>query len=158
MTLYGTVGSILARDRAASLAKGTDGPLHHCDNGRVEDGRVLTLKQGDGGDTVGEADVDILVQNLLYDEGRPVLVLEGEIPMYRDLRPGSRGIDVEQLELALERLGHFEGTPDEVWGSETADALQAWYGEAGYAPEGPTEAELAELEAAVQALLEADDE
>jgi peptidoglycan hydrolase-like protein with peptidoglycan-binding domain len=80
--------------------------------------------------------------------GRPVLVLEGEIPMYRDLRPGSRGIDVEQLELALERLGYFEETPDEIWGTETADALQAWYGEVGYAPEGPTEAQLAELEAA----------
>lgn len=80
--------------------------------------------------------------------GRPVLVLEGEIPMYRDLRPGSRGIDVEQLELALQRLGYFDGTPDEIWGTETAGALQAWYGEVGYTPEGPTEAELAELEAA----------
>ncbi|HLU31310.1 MAG TPA: hypothetical protein VK088_06080, partial [Acidimicrobiia bacterium] len=35
--------------------------------------------------------------------GRPVFLLTGEIPMYRDLRPGSSGDDVLQVEEALAR-------------------------------------------------------
>src|SRR6187431_362149 len=33
--------------------------------------------------------------------GRPVIVLEGELPVFRDLRPGAKGEDVLQLEQAL---------------------------------------------------------
>jgi len=46
--------------------------------------------------------------------GRPVFLLEGEIPVFRDLRPKAVGPDVLQLEEALARLGYFEGEPDEV--------------------------------------------
>lgn len=77
--------------------------------------------------------------------GRPVFFLQGEIPMYRDLRPGSSGVDVEQLEIALARLGHYEGTPNNEWDTLTGAAIEAWFAVAGYEAEGPTETQLLEI-------------
>jgi peptidoglycan hydrolase-like protein with peptidoglycan-binding domain len=68
--------------------------------------------------------------------GRPVFFLSGEIPMYRDLRPGATGDDVLQVEEALARMGFFSGTPDNAWDGETSTAVTAWYESAGYRPNG----------------------
>src|SRR5438874_2555423 len=46
---------------------------------------------------------------ILSASGRPVFVLQGQVPAYRDLVPGSIGDDVHQLEQALERLGFNPG-------------------------------------------------
>lgn len=80
--------------------------------------------------------------------GRPVFLLMGEIPMYRDLRPGATGDDVLQIEEALARLGYLEGDPDETWDKQTGAAVAAWYEEAGYRPNGLSEEEEAALSAA----------
>lgn len=80
--------------------------------------------------------------------GRPVFVLAGEIPVYRDLRPGAAGIDVLQLEEALARLGHFGAVPDETWDDETGAAVAAWYESAGYPANGVSDDEEAMLDAA----------
>lgn len=80
--------------------------------------------------------------------GRPVFLLMGEIPMYRDLRPGATGDDVLQIEEALARLGYLEGDPDETWDEQTGAAVAAWYEEAGYRPNGLSEEEEAALSAA----------
>src|SRR4051794_10318263 len=48
---------------------------------------------------VSEGDV------LLTAPGRPVFVLAGKVPAYRDLVPGITGEDVRQLEEALVKLG-----------------------------------------------------
>lgn len=80
--------------------------------------------------------------------GRPVFLLQGEIPMYRDLRPGATGDDVLQLEEALARLGHFAGEPDETWDQMTGAAVAAWYEQAGYRPNGLSEEDEAALSAA----------
>lgn len=80
--------------------------------------------------------------------GQPVFVLAGPVPVYRDLRPQDRGPDVEQLEAALARLRHFEGDPDQLWDEATSIAVRAWYQQAGYEPNGPSDAEQAALEAA----------
>ena len=80
--------------------------------------------------------------------GRPVFLLMGEIPMYRDLRPGATGDDVLQIEEALARLGYLEGDPDETWDEQTGSAVAAWYEEAGYRPNGLSEEEEAALSAA----------
>jgi len=71
--------------------------------------------------------------------GRPVFLLSGEIPMYRDLRPGATGDDVLQVEEALARMGFFTGTPDNTWDSETGAAVVVWYQDAGYRPNGLSE-------------------
>lgn len=68
--------------------------------------------------------------------GRPVFLLTGEIPMYRDLRPGATGDDVLQVEEALSRMGYFAGAPDGSWDVETGAAVAAWYQDAGYRPNG----------------------
>ncbi len=80
--------------------------------------------------------------------GRPVFLLTGEIPMYRDLRPGSSGDDVLQVEEALARLGFFAGEPDETWDEVTGAAVAAWYEQAGYRPNGLSEEDEAALTAA----------
>ena len=71
--------------------------------------------------------------------GRPVFLLSGEIPMYRDLRPGATGDDVLQVEEALARMGFFTGTPDNTWDSATGAAVATWYQDAGYRPNGLSE-------------------
>jgi len=77
-----------------------------------------------------------------------VFLLAGEIPMYRDLRPGAIGDDVLQIEEALARMGFFTGTPDETWDQATGAAVAAWYQEAGYRPNGLSEEDEAALRSA----------
>ena len=99
-------------------------------------------------ETVEEGDE--LVEGALAVEvvGRPVFLLAGEIPMYRDLRPGATGDDVLQLEEALARLGFFSDTPDESWDDATGTALAAWYESAGYRANGLSDEDEAALGAA----------
>lgn len=80
--------------------------------------------------------------------GRPVFLLQGSLPVYRDLRPQDRGPDVEQLETVLVRLGYFDGEPDQLWDHDTGAAVRAWYEEAGYRPNEPSESEKFDLNAA----------
>jgi peptidoglycan hydrolase-like protein with peptidoglycan-binding domain len=80
--------------------------------------------------------------------GRPVFVLTGEIPMFRDLRPGATGDDVAQVEAALARMGFFAGTPDNTWDAETSAGVAAWYESAGYRPNGLSEEDEEALRAA----------
>ncbi len=80
--------------------------------------------------------------------GRPVFLLTGEIPMYRDLRPGATGDDVLQLEEALVRMGFFPGPADNVWDEATGTAVASWYQEAGYRPNGLSEEDETALNAA----------
>jgi len=80
--------------------------------------------------------------------GRPVFFLTGEIPMYRDLRPGATGDDVLQVEEALARMGFLGITPDNVWNQDTGAAVAAWYQDAGYRPNGLSEEDEVALRAA----------
>ncbi|MCX4958813.1 peptidoglycan-binding domain-containing protein [Streptomyces virginiae] len=67
--------------------------------------------------------------------GRPVFTLHGAQPMYRDLKPGSTGDDVAQLQQALRELGHGTGGDAKgVFGAGTKAALTAHYRAIGYAP------------------------
>ncbi|MFD4525174.1 peptidoglycan-binding protein [Streptomyces sp. NPDC058470] len=72
---------------------------------------------------------------LLEVSGRPVFALEGELPVYRDLKPGVEGEDVAQLQEALRRLGHGSGNDRQgYFGSGTKSALAAFYTSIGYDP------------------------
>jgi multidrug efflux pump subunit AcrA (membrane-fusion protein) len=102
---------------------------------------VVTAAPEVGAD-LGEGSVAIEVS------GRPVFLLEGEIPVYRDLRPGAEGPDVLQLEEALARLGFFTGGPDGVWDATTGEAVAAWFEASGYRPNNLTEEEEAQVDAA----------
>jgi HlyD family secretion protein len=71
---------------------------------------------------------------LIEVSGRPLICLPGRVPAFRDLRPGSRGKDVAQLQDALGRLGHPVGDTAGVFGSGTKRAVAALYESLGYEP------------------------
>jgi multidrug efflux pump subunit AcrA (membrane-fusion protein) len=75
--------------------------------------------------------------------GRPVFVMEGAQPAYRDMGPGTVGTDVQQLEAGLLRYGFDPGPIDGVYDQQTQAAVAAWYQSAGYSPFGPTAEQLA---------------
>ena len=71
---------------------------------------------------------------VLTVSGRPVFLLEGLQPSFRDLGPGVGGEDVRQLEAALARLGFDAGPVDGVYDERTKGAVDAWYRAAGFTP------------------------
>jgi peptidoglycan hydrolase-like protein with peptidoglycan-binding domain len=89
---------------------------------------------------------------MLTTSGRPVFVLQGEIPAYRDLVPGTSGKDVRQLEEGLERLGLDPGPVDGTYDQQTSGAVAEWYTSAGHEPFGPTTEQLADVRALELAL------
>ena len=80
--------------------------------------------------------------------GRPVFLLQGEIPVFRDLRPRAVGPDVLQLEEALARLGYLDAEPDQEWDLATETAVAAWYESRGYEPNGVSDDEQHRLDQA----------
>ncbi len=75
---------------------------------------------------------------MLTASGRPVFVLQGDIPAYRDLVPGISGQDVRQLEQGLDRLGFSPGPIDGTYDEQTSEAVGEWYASTGWDPFGPT--------------------
>jgi hypothetical protein len=100
--------------------------------------RIMTTAPRTGV-TVREADV------LMTISGRPVLLLKGAQPSYRDLGPGMSGPDVLQLERALKRAGHHPGTVDERYDAATGAAVASLYRSKGFEPFVASEAELEAL-------------
>lgn len=89
-------------------------------------GIVTRLLVGTG-EELSEGDV------LVELGGRPVLVIEGQMPVFRDLADGTVGEDVRQLEEALVRLGLLE-VADQVFDDATSGAVIGFYRRAGYEP------------------------
>jgi peptidoglycan hydrolase-like protein with peptidoglycan-binding domain len=60
-------------------------------------------------------------------DGRPVILLQGERPIWRELAEGmDDGQDVVQLEANLARLGFFGREPDTRFDRSTTDAVTRW--------------------------------
>jgi peptidoglycan hydrolase-like protein with peptidoglycan-binding domain len=89
---------------------------------------------------------------MLTASGRPVFVLQGEVPAYRDLVPGISGDDVRQLEGGLQRFGFDPGPVDGTYNEQTSDAVADWYASAGLQPFGATADEIANIRALEQEL------
>ena len=104
---------------------------------KSEAGIITTLPAR--GDQLNEGDV------LLTASGRPVFLLQGDTPAYRDLASGLSGEDIRQLEVALKRLQFDPGPVDGVFDEKTSAAVADLYTSAGYASFTPTEEELASL-------------
>ncbi len=83
--------------------------------------------------------------------GRPVLVLQGAVPAFRDLAVGSTGDDVKQLEEGLKRMGFDPGSVDGNFDVATALAVAAWYQQAGWPVFAATEQQRVVLAAAKDA-------
>ncbi|MFI2352015.1 peptidoglycan-binding protein [Streptomyces sp. NPDC019443] len=90
---------------------------------------VVTKMSVKVGDTVKKG------QALLEVSGRPVFALKGDLPVYRDLKPGATGNDVKQLQQALRSMGHGSGSDAAgMFGPGTKKALKAFYASLGYDP------------------------
>lgn len=96
---------------------------------RGESIAVLTTVRTRTGSTVKSGDVVLTVS------GRPLIVLPGAIPAYRDLRPGDAGTDIAQLQAALRQLGIYHGGDTKGhFGASTKRAAKLLYSRAGFAP------------------------
>jgi peptidoglycan hydrolase-like protein with peptidoglycan-binding domain len=111
----GTLGR-LAGDPVSVRAEGTVTAL-------PEEGATLEL-----GDVVAWVD------------NRPVVLLYGSLPMWRDLSEGIEGPDVLQLETALTDLGYNESgsamTVDETYSSATEAVVESWQEDIGAEDDG----------------------
>ncbi|MFE9494419.1 peptidoglycan-binding protein [Streptomyces collinus] len=88
---------------------------------------VLTRKLAHVGDSVQAA------RPLVEFSGRPVYVLPGRIPGYRDMLPGESGDDIAQLQDALAGLGLYHGGDRHgSFGTATGKAVTALYRRLGY--------------------------
>ncbi len=115
-----------------------------------EDPVSITLETGDiGGPAVvtgqvPEVGTDIVAGSVVLEvTGRPVILLTGELPVYRTLRAGVSGPDVVQLRAALAALGIDAGNAtSNVYDASAAAAVRALYAKVGYpAPSVGEEAE-----------------
>ena len=96
-------------------------------------------------------------ESVIEIAGRPVFLLEGPIPVFRDMRPGAVGPDVLQVEQSLARLGFLSGEADQVWNDDTEAAVEAWYQDRGYQANGISEQEETALKTARNRVKTADD-
>ena len=64
--------------------------------------------------------------------GRPVFVLLGDVPIYREMRPGMSGRDVSQLQAGLSRLGCVTDSDAGVYGASTKMCVVDFYSKNGY--------------------------
>lgn len=104
----------------------TIGPINIASNASNQP--VITRIPRSVGDSVSEGDV------LIEISLRPVFLLQGAFPAFRDLARGVEGEDVTQLQEALGRLGYYEGTPDGVYAASTETAVEQMYQSKGYEP------------------------
>jgi peptidoglycan hydrolase-like protein with peptidoglycan-binding domain len=103
---------------------------------------IVTATPVDPGDQIGEGQI------LAEVAGRPVIVLGGDLPVYRDLAPGMVGPDVAQLEAGLHRIGFDPGPIDDTYDSATGAAVAALYAMLGYPPPNPRPDVAARVDAA----------
>lgn len=92
------------------------------------------------GQTLHEGDA------FLTASGRPVFILQGETPVYRDFLIGAAGSDVKALETALQRLNFDPGIVDGTYDKETGRAVEMLYRSRGHRRFGPTETQSANVE------------
>ena len=86
---------------------------------------VVTRAVVEAGDEVSPGDV-------LYEvDLKPVAIAEGEVPSFRQIKAGTTGEDVQQLQRLLEQRGHFSGTANGTVGKGTVAAIRAWQEELG---------------------------
>ena len=70
---------------------------------------------------------------------RPVVALYGSLPLYRTLRMGTTGADVQQLEENLAGLGYSGLAVDDTYTWATAKVVRTWQGDLGLPQSGTVE-------------------
>ena len=134
-------------------------------DGLYEDPVQVTLETGDiGGPAivtgqVPEEGATIDAGSVILEiTGRPVILLAGDLPVYRTLRAGVSGPDVEQLKAALTSLGINPGNQNNVYDAAAAAAVRELYARVGYPAPPAGEAAEAALDAARDMVRAADEQ
>jgi len=70
-------------------------------------------------------------QVIMEVEGAPVFLLQGDLPLWRDIKPGVTGIDVQNLRDSLAKLGIDAGS-GQTYDSTLSQAIATLYSNAGY--------------------------
>ncbi|WP_234417505.1 hypothetical protein [Miniimonas sp. S16] len=128
-----------------------------------DDAVSLTIETGDLGGpavvtgAVPEVGAEVAAGRVLLEiAGRPVVVLPGDLPVYRTLRSGVSGPDVVQLQGALASLG-IDGGSSGTYDAATADAVAQLFTQAGYPAPEPPEGSREALTAAEEGVRSAED-
>jgi peptidoglycan hydrolase-like protein with peptidoglycan-binding domain len=77
------------------------------------------------GSTIGRG------QALVRVDDKPVVLLFGRLPMYRDLQAGVEGADIAQFETNLKALGYTGFTADNEFSASTTAAVKRWQADLG---------------------------
>lgn len=98
------------------------------------------LRNGASG-TITTVDIEpgqrVSVGDRLYSvDLRPVSIAEGRVPAFRDMRAGTHGADVRQLQSFLAKVGHAPGSVKGQFDAATAAAVEAWQRASGVEPDG----------------------
>jgi peptidoglycan hydrolase-like protein with peptidoglycan-binding domain len=78
-------------------------------------------------------------QPLFKVDQRPVVALYGPLPLYRTLRVGVEGTDVNQFEENLSELGYTGFTVDDTYTAATARVVRRWQADLGLPETGTVE-------------------
>jgi peptidoglycan hydrolase-like protein with peptidoglycan-binding domain len=111
-------------------------------SGTLGYGEPVPIAAGERGTLTWIAPVGSTVrrgQPLFKVDERPVVALYGSLPLYRELRAGSKGRDVRQLERNLAALGYTGFTVADTYTAATAAAVRAWQARLGRPETGTVE-------------------
>lgn len=99
----------------ATVARRADAPLALAGGGTVTALRIPTGAPATSGDVVATVGL------------RPVTLAQGDVPMFRELSPGTQGVDVEQLQRMLVAEGHLGANAvDGRYRAATTTAVKRW--------------------------------
>lgn len=113
------------------------------EDGELGHGATHTVSGRSGGTVTELAAVGATVQrgqSIYRADNKPVVLLYGAIPSYRNLGVGDEGPDVKQLEENLAALGYTGFTVDEQYTASTATAVKKWQDDLGLTKTGMLEA------------------
>ncbi|WP_431771367.1 efflux RND transporter periplasmic adaptor subunit [Streptomyces cucumeris] len=138
----GADGSSGEGDRPPSTAKvvRTDLVQSKTVDGRLDYAQRRGVSSAVEGTVTVAADTGATVTRgqALYElDDKPVTLLYGQIPMFREMKPGDRGSDVLQLERNLRDLGYGAGLyVDPRYDAATAAAVKSWQKSLNRTPTG----------------------
>jgi len=140
----------LATVERTSLVSGfvLSGTLGYGDATPLGGGGGIVTKVPEAGQMVGAGQVVMEV------EGAPVFLLQGTLPLWREIGPGVSGPDVGMVRSALAGLGFGSGD-SQTYDQDLSNAIGAMYAAAGYQTVPPSADQLQARTAAAQTLSDA---